>query len=327
MPNVDRLVRRVRSHSASSNSLLTRKLVAIAVAATVVVAAGCSSTSTSTTSTSNATTSTSKPVSAADAAARALLPPAVTKSGVITDASSFDYPPYDYTSAAGAYQGLDVDILTAVQSVLGVKIQFVHLSGFASVIPAVQSGRVEIAMEGIGILSSRLPVVSFVRYVSEANGLLVQAGNPKHVNGKDVCGTSVAVEAGAEEVQLYQAISKACTTAGKQAVSVQIFSSEASQVLAVQTGRIDSAGVGYATAAYIASTSGGKLAVAPGGPIAGGTIPGGIVIAKSSTALGNALAKALEVLVADGTMQKIFAKWGITGQEAPAAVITSPSQL
>jgi len=257
-----------------------------------------------------------------DAAAHNMLPASIKQSGVIHDGSGLDFPPYDLTSADGTPQGIDVDLAHALEPVLGVKFVWVH-QGFASLIPSVQSGRLDVGWESMAILPSRLQSVSFVRYLVLQNGLVVKAGNPTNVSTQDVCGHTIGLEAGAEEIQLYQQKNADCTAAGKTAIKTQVFPSEATQILAVESGQVEAAGVGYATAAYIAQTSNGKLAAAPGGPVSGGDVDAGIAINKSNTQLGNALVAALKDIKANGAYQKVLQKWGVSQSGADFTLVAS----
>jgi polar amino acid transport system substrate-binding protein len=97
-----------------------------------------------------------------DAAARALLPQGVRDVGVLTAGMPLDYEPYNFMGADSKPTGLDVDIFNGIAETLGLKPQISRM-GFASIIPAVSGGRVQVGMSGIGILPARLKVVSFVR--------------------------------------------------------------------------------------------------------------------------------------------------------------------
>jgi polar amino acid transport system substrate-binding protein len=242
-----------------------------------------------------------------------MLPDAIRTAGAIKFASSFDYPPSDFLSSGGGYEGIEPDILNAAAQVLGVKIDFTHIQGFASLIPAATSGRVDMAGESIAVLPDRLKQVSFVKYGLLTDGLLVPKGNPKHITTDNLCGLSISNESGSEEVGLYDGISKKCVAAGKKPIDNQTYSTEAAQVLAVQTGRADASGFAYPNGAYIASTSKGKFEMAPGPAVDNQKLPVGFVVPKNAagTQLGQALAAALQVLQSNGTLAKIFTKWNL----------------
>jgi polar amino acid transport system substrate-binding protein len=253
-------------------------------------------------------------------AARALLPDELRQKGGLVAAMPLDFEPFNYLDEKNAQVGLDVDMFKAVAEILGLQPE-IERQGFASIIPAISGKRVDVGMSAMGILKARLATVSFVRYGHFSNGLVVRKGNPAQVSNTDGCGHSIALEKGTQPLFLWQDISTKCAAAGKKPIEIMIFDGKGPQVLAVETGRAEAAGVGYATAIVAAKHSNGKLEAAPGGPVPGGTIECGIAFARDRPQLGQALEAALKLLVADGTYDKIFAKWELSAEVAPPAVI------
>jgi polar amino acid transport system substrate-binding protein len=255
-----------------------------------------------------------------DAKARALLPEDLRAKGVLTAAMPLDFEPYNYLDEKNEQVGLDVEVFRSVAEVLGLKPDIQRL-GFASIIPAVSGGRVDIGMSSMGILDQRLKQISFVRYALLTNGLIVRKGNPANVSNQDACGHSIAVEKGTQPVFVWEAKAKECTAAGKKPIELSVFDGKGPQVLAVETGRADAAGVSYATAIVAAKHSNGKLEAAPGGPVPSASVDAGIGFKKENRQLGQAVEAALKVLVADGTYRKIFAKLGLDGVAATPAIV------
>lgn len=254
-------------------------------------------------------------------AARALLPADVRSKGVLVAAMPLDFEPFNYLNSQNRPIGLDVDVFNAIAGVLGLKPDIQRI-GFASIIPSVRGGRVDVGMSAMGILKERLSQVSFVRYGHFSNGLIVRKGNPSGITDTDGCGHTVALEKGTQPLLLWEVIAKKCEAHGKAKIKIMVFDGEGPQVLAVEAGRADAAGVGYATAIVASEHSGGKLAAAPGGPVPGGTVEAGIAFSKARPALGAAMDAALRVLVANGTYDRIFAKWHLSVERAPPAVIS-----
>jgi polar amino acid transport system substrate-binding protein len=249
------------------------------------------------------------------ASARALLPESIKKSGVLKAGMPLDFEPYNFLDSKGQKVGFDVEIFDAVAKVLGVKPEIERLA-FSSIIPAVSGGRVDVGMSVMGILPARRAQVSFVRYTVLANGLIVRKGNPSGVRNNNACGHSIAVEKGTQPVIVWEKISKECVAAGKKKIDLTMFDGKGPQVLAVETGRADAAGVSFATAIVAAKHSSDKLEAAPGGPVPGATVDAGIAFKKGNTQLGKALEAALKVIMADGTYKKIMDKWNLSGTSA-----------
>ena len=253
------------------------------------------------------------------AAARALLPAEIKQRGVLRAAMPLDFEPYNFYDEKNQQVGFDVEMFTAIANVLGVKPEIERL-GFASIIPAVSGGRVDVGMSVMGILEARRKQVSFVRYTLLANGLIVRKGNPSGLANDNACGHSIAVEKGTQPLFVWQEIGKKCEAAGKKAIELQVYDGKGPQVLAVEAGRAEAAGVSFATAIVAAKHSNGKLEPAPGGPVPGATVDAGIAFKKDNVQLGKAIEAALKVVIADGTYAKIMRKWGLDGTAADPAI-------
>jgi len=256
---------------------------------------------------------------AVDEAARALLPDDIKQKGTLVVAMPLDFEPFNYLDEKNEQTGLDVDMIRAIGDKLGLKVDIQRI-GFASMIPGVSGGRVDAAMSAMGILPARLPLVSFVRYGHFSNGLVVRKGNPTNVRNDDACGHTIAVEKGTQPLLVWQKKSDECVAAGKAKIELLVFEGKGPQVLAVESGRAEAAGVGFATAIVAAKHSNGKLDAAPGGPVPGATVECGIAFNKQNVKLGQALEAALKSLVKDGTYDKIWEKWSLSAERAPPAI-------
>jgi len=256
---------------------------------------------------------------AVDEAARAMLPDDMKQKGTLVVAMPLDFEPFNYLDEKNEQTGLDVDMIRAVGEKLGLKVDIQRM-GFASMIPSVSGGRVDAAMSAMGILPARLPLVSFVRYGHFSNGLVVRKGNPTNVRNDDACGHTLSVEKGTQPLLIWQKKSEECVAAGKPKIELLVFEGKGPQVLAVESGRAEAAGVGFATAIVAAKHSNGKLDAAPGGPVPGATVECGIAFNKQNVKLGQAMEAALNGLVKDGTFDKIWEKWQLSPERAAPAI-------
>ena len=254
------------------------------------------------------------------AAPGAMLPADIRQSGVLKAGMPLDFAPYNFLDQKSQTVGLDVDMFHAIAAALKIKPEIDRLA-FASIIPSVSGGRVDLGMSVMAITPARLKQVAFVRYIRLANGLIVQSGNPTHINDNDACGHSIAVEQGTQPVDVWKSASKQCVQAGKPAVHLLTFNGEGPQVLAVQAGRADAAGVSFATAMMAAESSNGKLEAAPGGPVKGFTVDAGIAFRPDREDLGKAIEAALNTLVANGTYNKILQKWHLQETAATPEIV------
>src|SRR3982751_3350981 len=245
---------------------------------------------------------------AVDPAASALLPDDLKQKGTLTVAMPLDFEPFNYLDEKNEQAGLDVELIRAIGDKLGLKVDIQRI-GFASMIPSVSGGRVDAAMSAMGILPERLSLVSFVRYGHFSNGLVVRKGNPTNIRNDDACGHTISVEKGTQPLLVWQKKSDECVAAGKPKIELLVFEGKGPQVLAVESGRAEAAGVGFATAIVAAKHSNGKMDAAPGGPVPGATVECGIAFNKQNVKLGQALEAALKGMQKDGAYDKIYDKW------------------
>jgi len=239
-------------------------------------------------------------------------------------AMPLDFEPFNWLDEKTQPVGLDVDMIRAIGDRLGLKVDIQRM-GFASMIPSVSGGRVDAAMAAMGILQPRLALVSFVRYGHFSNGLVVRKGNPTNVRNDDACGHTISVEKGTQPLLVWTKKSEECVAAGKPKIELMVLEGKGPQVLAVESGRAEAAGVGYATGIVAAKHSGGRLEAAPGGPVPGATVECGIAFNKQNVKLGQAMEAALKTLVKDGTYDKIWADYGLSAERAPPALIQQGS--
>lgn len=246
--------------------------------------------------------------SQADSGLAAQLPADILARGSIKVASNVEYPPFEYYDTDNTtIIGLDKDLADALGAKLGVKLEFNNMS-FDAIIPALAAKRFDMAMSAMTDNEERRKQVDFVDYFVSGGGFLVKSGNPKNVNAlSDLCGLAVAIDKGTTEVEDADKATKDCVAAGKAPVKADIYPGTSKIVLALQNGRADVALIDTSAAAYISKQNEGQFEV-PGESYA--PRPYGIVFPKESTELQQAVKAGLEALIADGTYQKILAKWG-----------------
>jgi polar amino acid transport system substrate-binding protein len=305
----DTVRRHHRDSTARSRSRRAKVLLGGLLAGVTMAGTACGSSS-SPGASSTASAGTGSQGASVSARFASQLPASIRSAGVLSDVSAFNYPPYDYTSSAGAYVGGEVAILNEAAALLGVKMQYQRLTEFSALIPAVADGRVNMAGESVGITAPRRQQVAFVEYGITGEGLLVKQGNPSGISVTNVCGHSVSVESGAVEVPFYQDLSKQCVAQGKKPIAVDVFANEPAQVLAVEDGHADAVGVGSTTTASIAKTSNGALVDLPG-LVPGGALPLGFIVNRNETALGKALTSAFSYLLSTGELARINKQYNL----------------
>jgi polar amino acid transport system substrate-binding protein len=240
-------------------------------------------------------------------AAAAVTPPSNIKSaGKIVYCSDITYPPeesYQGTKAVGS----DIDIGTAVAAQMGVKADFKNTT-FDSIIAALKAKKCDAIISGMNDTAERRKQVDFTDYLQVGQSLMVKKGNPSRVtNLASLAGKSVSVESGTTNRDFLAAQSAKLVKAGKKAIDIKTFPKDTDAASALKAGRVD-AYFGDAPVAVFYASKDKSFQVA-GSPIA--PIPIGIATRKGDP-LTAATKKALDALYANGSIEKIVAKWGMS---------------
>ena len=217
--------------------------------------------------------------------------------------------------------GSDVDLAVAVMKCAGLKYSF-FLGGWSGLMPATMAGQIDVFWDNVYYTPERAQKLTFVVYMQAATGAMTQAGNPKKIDGLNdtACGATFAVGLGTVEDVLAQKQSKACTTAGKQAITIMTYPDLASGIRLIQSRRAD---IMMTDLALVDSLVDGHpqlytraFKILTGFKIAA-------AVKKGNTELGNAIYNGLQVLQADGGQKAIFAKYKIDpDMMLPAATLT-----
>jgi polar amino acid transport system substrate-binding protein len=242
-----------------------------------------------------------------NAALHALLPAAIRSSGTLTIATDPETPPYEsYAANNKTFVGADVDLASAIAAELGLKPSFTAIS-FPGIIPALESGRFDMAISAMGDTPAREAQVNFVDYSTDGNALIVQAGNPDHIKAMaDLCGKTVAVLQGSVMLGLVQTQDQKCSNK----ITVSVFSNQSAAYLAVQAGRAAATITDYAVAAYfIAKSANPHLQVLTFHTYGEGY--NAVPVPKSDVALLLCVQQALMRLMMNGDYRKILSAWSI----------------
>ena len=257
---------------------------------------------------SDAATITSYDVSSVekDDTIAALLPESVTKDGKLTIGTNPSYAPAEFLDADGKTQiGYDMDLARAMGNIFGLETEIVS-SNFDTIIPAIGS-KYDLGIAAFTITKERMESVDFVSYFTAGMGYAVAAGNPKNVDENDLCGLNVAVETGTVEEEAINKTAKQCKADGKKDITIQS-SKQQTDATAVVTGKADvffadSPVVGYA----IAQTDGQLEQLGKDFD----EVPNAIAIKKGDSQTAEAVQKAMQKLMDDGTYTKILQHWGV----------------
>ena len=212
---------------------------------------------------------------------------------VATDAT---FPPMEFVEN-GQRTGFDTELVEAVGKQLGRKIEWVDID-FKGLIPALVSKRVDMAVSAIYITDERKKVVDFtVPYYAGGLVVMVKDNNTTIKKPADINGKKVSVQVGTKSVAYTK----------EKFPQVQLMEVEKNQEMfnLVDIGRADAAVTGKPAAYQYVRTRGGLKVL----PEQITTEEYGMAIRKDTPELTKAVNEAIAKLKADGSYDKIVAKW------------------
>src|ERR1700754_4560802 len=155
------------------------------------------------------------PALAADLSAVSLV-----EKGTLTYGVAATFSPFEFTKD-GKLAGFDIDMIGLLSKKLGVATNPMNME-FKGLIVALQGGRLDIINSAMYINEQRAAQVDFVPYLKIGTLVLVQAGNPAKITGRDdsLCGKTIAVTLGGIQETYARQDDKRCRDKGLAAINV-----------------------------------------------------------------------------------------------------------
>ena len=261
----------------------------LSVAALALTACGGSSASTASSVASSAASSEAASTSAAAGELTTV------EAGKLTMATNATFPPYEMTTDAGKFEGIDIEAAQAIADKLGLELQIDDMD-FDAALLSVQQGKADIVMAGVTVTDERKAVMDFSdSYATGIQSVIVPEGSDI-ASPDDLAGKKIGTQRGTTGY-IY------CTDDfGEDAVVA--YDSGLTAVQALNNGQVDAVVIDNAPAKeYVAANPGLKVL-----ETSYAEEDYAIGMAKSSP-LEDAINSALEELKADGTLQAIVDKY------------------
>ncbi len=222
--------------------------------------------------------------------------------------SDVSYAPLEFYSSSHLMRGFDVDLAGALAQKLGTQVSISNHT-FDDLIPAVKKGSFDLAISALSDTRVREAQVDFIDYMVAGSGMLVPAGNPKHVFELGaLCGLRVDVQKGTSQEAALEEQSKLCKNIGLAEIKLTAFPTDDAAFKFFSGGSSDVHVTDYPVVAYLAKINDHKYEVA-GRQFA--LVPYGIAVSKNNAALRQRVIAALQSVIADGTYDKLLKKWGL----------------
>ena len=216
--------------------------------------------------------------------------------GTLRMGTNATFPPYEFVGDDGNVQGIDADIAAAIADKLGMKLEITDME-FDSLIPALQSDTIDVALAGMTVTPDRQENVDFSDSYAKGVQVIIVKDGSDIASPDDLEGKSIGVQTGTTG-DIY------CTDDYGQE-HVKQFNNGPLAVAALVNGQIDCVVIDQEPAKnYVAANSGLKIL-----DTAYAQEDYAIGVAKGNTQLLDAINGALEELKADGTLQAIVDKY------------------
>lgn len=246
-------------------------------------------------------------------------PDRVTEAGTLVWCSSTDYAPFESTATGGPAEvgtdavGLDIDIAAEVAKRLGVT-STIEPTHWDSLLTDLDAGKCDLVISGMtSTFGGRAEQADFVDYLRLWTGFLVASGNPKGIRTvENLAGKSVAVAPGYAPEAALRSASDELVAAGQPAIEI-VTTTKTDEKWAEElvAGRIDALAQDSAETVYYVDKPPYAGASEIGGP-ALDPQPIGIAVRKDDTGMKEAVAAAIDAMYADGTMQSLVERWGMS---------------
>lgn len=215
--------------------------------------------------------------------------------GKLTMSTNAQFPPYEMTTDDGGFEGIDVEIATAIAEKLGLELDILDMD-FDSALLAVQQGKSDIVMAGVTVNEDRLLVMDFTdSYATGVQVVIVKEGSDVTMDnmGEGLIGTQRGTTG-----NIY------CTDDyGEE--HVVAYDDGFTAVQALMNGQVDCVVIDNAPAQEFVKNNAGLTILDTEYAVEDYAIG----LNKGNTALLNAINGALAELISDGTVQSIVDKY------------------
>ena len=264
----------------------------LTVAALALTACGGSSSTASSAAASSVASSAAASSEAASAAATELT---TVEAGKLTMATNAAFPPYEMTTDAGEFEGIDIETAQAIADKLGLELQIDDMD-FDAALLSVQQGKADIVMAGVTVTDERKAVMDFSdSYATGIQSIIVPEGSDI-ASPDDLAGKKIGTQRGTTGY-IY------CSDDfGDE--NVVAYDDGLTAVQALNNGQVDAVVIDNAPAQEFIAANPGLVIL----DTSYAEEDYAIGVAKGSS-LKDAVNAALEELKADGTLQSIVDKY------------------
>jgi polar amino acid transport system substrate-binding protein len=238
---------------------------------------------------------------AAPAASAAPAAPAAVTVPTYKVGSDASYPPFESETADKKVVGFDVDVLTAAGEKAGFKVDFVN-TPWEGIFNTLGTGDRDIVASAVTITDERKQTMDFSEPYFEAKQMIAVAEASKIAKADDLKDKKVGVQTGTTGDEVVQKI------LGKTSPNIKRFESTPLAIKELQNGGVDAVVADNGVVInFVANNPDAKLKTVDDAGFVKEYY--GFAVKKGNTDLANKISEGIKAIKADGSYDKIYAKY------------------
>lgn len=282
---------------------ITALMLSSAMMLSLAACGGSASTETVSSEAASSEAASSEAVSTEEAASADAAAVTTVNAGKLTMSTNAAFPPYEMTTDAGDFEGIDIEVAGAIAKKLGLELQVDDMD-FDAALLAAQNGKSDMVMAGVTVTDERLKVMDFSDTYAEGIQSIIVPEGSDIATADDLSGKAIGTQRGTTG---YIYASDTPENGGYGEDHVIAYDNGTTAVQELINGTIDAVIIDQAPAEeYVAANADAGLTILPGAWVEEQYC---LAVDDGNTVLLDALNTALNELIDDGTVQAIIDKY------------------
>ena len=240
------------------------------------------------------------------------VPAYLANAGVIKYCATLDNPPRASLDEGSRPVGFEVELGKEMAELMDLRVEWVQLR-FDGIIAALQANQCDVIVQELFIREERLEIIDMVPFSNTGQRLVARVGADLPGDTlADLSGVTVAVPNGTSIANLVEEANEALVAEGKARINVQVLPTTTDTFAALDAGTVDVVGTTTTAAAYYVGLNSENFEFLGE---AFGLIGTGFGINKDNPELTAAIEEAFNILVENGTYDRLIAEFNMGGSE------------
>jgi polar amino acid transport system substrate-binding protein len=237
----------------------------------------------------------------------------LVKKGALTMSVNPTLPPMQYVDQTGTLKGMRVELGEEIAKRLCLKPEYVRIE-FSAMVPGLLGGRWDMINTGIFYTDERARLMHMLPYEYQTISISTLKGNPGKIGKvEDLSGKAIGVELGGFEERKTRELDKQLTDKGFKGMNIHTYENFAMAFQSLRAGQVE-------VALSIDATAGEYQKRGDFDRVMSGLFPTPVALALKNKPLADTVAKVLNDMRADGSLQKLFTTYGVKPIDGAVAV-------